>query len=104
MRVAGLIAQLYSAATLFRSYLTIPGIAITLPEVREVDLIGAMACGAAGAFCLSREDISDSLAGVAISISLVPPLCVVELSLRAGQMRDAGGAFLLFLTISLSIL
>ena len=69
-----------------------------------VDLIAALASGAAGAFCMSREDISDSLAGVAIAISLVPPLCVVGLSLEAGQWSDAQGAFLLFVTNFLSIL
>jgi len=71
---------------------------------RMIDLIAALASGAAGAFCMSREDISDSLPGVAISISLVPPLCVVGLSLQAGQWAAAQGAFLLFLTNFLSIL
>ena len=69
-----------------------------------VDLIAALASGAAGAFCMSREDISDSLAGVAIAISLVPPLCVVGLSLQAGYMDEAVGAGLLFITNFLSIL
>jgi uncharacterized hydrophobic protein (TIGR00271 family) len=71
---------------------------------RLIDLIAALASGAAGAFCMAREDISDSLPGVAISISLVPPLCVAGLSLQAGQWDAAGGAFLLFLTNFLSIL
>jgi uncharacterized membrane protein len=71
---------------------------------RVIDLVAALASGAAGAFCMSREDISDSLAGVAISISLVPPLCVVGISLQAGQLAAAGGAFLLFITNFLSIL
>ena len=71
---------------------------------RVIDLVAALASGAAGAFCMSREDISDSLAGVAISISLVPPLCVVGISLHSGQLAAAEGAFLLFLTNFLSIL
>ena len=71
---------------------------------RVIDLVAALASGAAGAFCMSREDISDSLAGVAISISLVPPLCVVGISLQSGQLIAAGGAFLLFITNFLSIL
>lgn len=69
-----------------------------------VDLIAALASGAAGAFCMSREDISDSLAGVAIAISLVPPLCVVGLSMQAGYPQEAIGAMLLFTTNFLSIL
>jgi uncharacterized hydrophobic protein (TIGR00271 family) len=70
---------------------------------RVTDLVAALASGAAGAFCMSREDISDSLAGVAISISLVPPLCVVGISLQSGQLAAAEGAFLLFITNFLSI-
>lgn len=45
---------------------------------------------------LARDDISDTLPGVAIAISLVPPLAVVGLSLESGAPGDAFGAFLLF--------
>lgn len=69
-----------------------------------IDLIAALASGAAGAFCLSREDIADSLPGVAISISLVPPLCVVGISLSAGEVDAAMGALLLFMINFLSII
>lgn len=68
------------------------------------DLIIALASGAAGAFAMSRDDIADSLPGVAISISLVPPLCVVGIALSDGQWEAAFGALLLFLTNFLSIL
>ncbi len=71
---------------------------------RLIDLIAALASGAAGAFALSREDIADSLPGVAIAISLVPPLCVVGLSLSAGEIDAATGAMLLFITNFLAIL
>ena len=71
---------------------------------RVIDLVAALASGAAGAFCLSREDVADSLPGVAIAISLVPPLCVVGLSLSAGEWAAAGGALLLFVTNLLAIL
>lgn len=69
-----------------------------------LDLVAALASGAAGAFAMSRDDISDSLAGVAISISLVPPLCVVGISLAGGEIGAASGSFLLFMTNYLSIL
>ena len=69
-----------------------------------IDLIVALAAGAAGAFALSREDVADSLPGVAIAIALVPPLCVVGISLSQGQWEAALGASLLFLTNLLSIL
>jgi uncharacterized hydrophobic protein (TIGR00271 family) len=68
------------------------------------DLAIALACGAAGAFAMSRPDVADSLPGVAISISLVPPLCVVGIGLAGGEWTVAWGAMLLFLTNFLSIL
>ena len=63
-----------------------------------LDLLVAVAAGAAGAYAVSRTDVSDSLPGVAISVALVPPLTVVGISLQAGQFTFATGAFLLFLT------
>ncbi len=71
---------------------------------RLIDLYAALASGAAGAFAMSREDIADSLPGVAISISLVPPLCVVGVGLSEGELGAAMGALLLFVTNFLSIL
>ncbi len=68
------------------------------------DLAIALASGAAGAFAMSRSDVADSLPGVAISISLVPPFCVVGIGLSAGEWSVASGAMLLFLTNFLSIL
>ena len=71
---------------------------------RLSDLCIALASGTAGAFAMSRDDIADSLPGVAISISLVPPLCVAGIGLSAGQWSSAWGAMLLFLTNFFSIL
>ena len=68
-----------------------------------IDLVVALAAGAAGAFATSREDISDALPGVAIAVSLVPPLSVVGVCLSARQGHQAWGAFLLFLTNFLAI-
>jgi len=67
-------------------------------------LLTALGAGAAGAFIISRSEIADSLGGVAIAISLVPPLCVVGISLRAGQLSAALGSLLLFMTNFLAIL
>ena len=58
----------------------------------------AIAAGAAGAFALGREDVSDALPGVAIAVSLVPPLAAAGICLAAREPGLAGGAFLLFLT------
>ena len=57
------------------------------------DLIVALAAGAAGAFALIRDDVADSLPGVAIAIALVPPLCVVGNSLLQ-KSNGCGGRFI----------
>ena len=71
---------------------------------RLMDLIAALATGAVGSVALARSDISDTLPGVAIAISLVPPLSVVGLTLEAGKLGQAGGALLLFCTNVVAIL
>ena len=53
-------------------------------QPRLIDLLAAVATGVVGAFALVRSDVSDTLPGVAIAISLVPPLAVVGLTLEAG--------------------
>lgn len=63
-----------------------------------VDLLAALATGVVGAFALVRSDISDTLPGVAIAISLVPPLAVVGLTLESGAPQESLGALLLFAT------
>ena len=65
---------------------------------RLIDLMAALATGVVGAFALVRSDVSDTLPGVAIAISLVPPLAVVGLTLESGQTSQAAGAMLLFST------
>ena len=69
-----------------------------------ISLLAALATGAVGSVALVRSDISDTLPGVAVSISLVPPLTVVGLTLDAGQPGQAGGALVLFLTNVTAIL
>jgi uncharacterized hydrophobic protein (TIGR00271 family) len=61
-----------------------------------VDLVAAVATGLAGAYGLARKDVSDVMPGVAIAISLVPPLSVVGITASAGDWGGAWGAFLLF--------
>jgi uncharacterized membrane protein len=71
---------------------------------RIADLIAALATGAVGSVALARSDISDTLPGVAIAISLVPPLAVVGLTLESGAPHQALGSFLLFVTNVAAIL
>jgi uncharacterized hydrophobic protein (TIGR00271 family) len=68
----------------------------TSPTV--VDLIAAIATGLAGAVGLARRDVAAVLPGVAIAISLVPPLAVVGICLGEGSVGLAMGALLLFVS------
>ena len=62
------------------------------------DLGVALAAGAAGAYVAVRRTGSDALPGVAIAVSLVPPLASAGICLELGRLDDAAGAGLLFLT------
>ncbi len=70
---------------------------------RLVDLCAALATGLAGAFGIGRRDVSDTLPGVAIAISLVPPLANVGILLGANRPDLAAGSMLLFVTNFLAI-
>ena len=89
---------------LFGKLVTVDVVAATNSQVAGrvhpgiIDLAAALATGAVGAFALVRSDVSDTLPGVAIAISLVPPLAVVGLTLEAGATGQSIGALLLFLT------
>jgi uncharacterized hydrophobic protein (TIGR00271 family) len=63
-----------------------------------LDLVAALATGFAGAIALARRDVGAVLPGVAIAISLVPPLAVVGVCLGDGAPGLALGALLLFLS------
>ncbi|MEU3046373.1 TIGR00341 family protein [Streptomyces sp. NPDC006984] len=63
-----------------------------------MDLIAALATGFAGAVALARRDVAAVLPGVAIAISLVPPLVVAGVCLSHGQVWLALGAVLLFVS------
>ena len=65
---------------------------------RLLDLFAALATGMAGAFAMCRKDLSAVLPGVAISISLVPPLGVVGVCVGQGAWTEAAGAFFLFMS------
>ena len=65
---------------------------------RIIDLVAAIATGAVGAIALARSDISDTLPGVAIAISLVPPLAVVGITLSSGAFGESLGSMLLFVS------
>ncbi len=74
-----------------------------------LDLGVAVASGAAAAFAYTRPNVSSALAGIAIAVALVPPLCTVGIALALGhevrvevglaeESFSALGPFLLFST------
>jgi uncharacterized hydrophobic protein (TIGR00271 family) len=63
-----------------------------------LDLGVALAAGAAGAYVAVRRTGTDALPGVAIAVSLVPPLATVGICVELGRANDALGALLLFST------
>ncbi|MDJ0583134.1 DUF389 domain-containing protein [Crocosphaera sp.] len=67
------------------------------------DLAVAVAAGAISGFAKIRRKLSDALAGTAISVALMPPLCVVGIALSQNALPLASGAFLLYLTNLLGI-
>lgn len=71
---------------------------------RLIDLLAALATGLAGAFATGRKDVSDTLPGVAIAISLVPPLANVGILAAVGRLDLALGSLILFVTNYLAIL
>ena len=81
----------------------------TMPSL--IDLGIAVGAAIAGSYCTVRSRLSSSIAGVAVAVALVPPLCVTGIGLSLGDSavamfgpgaitglsnRIAEGSFLLF--------
>jgi uncharacterized hydrophobic protein (TIGR00271 family) len=69
-----------------------------------LDLGIALAAGVVAMFAKLRKEAITAMAGLAIAVALVPPVCVTGLLLSAGRWRESYGAGLLFLTNLLGIL
>lgn len=69
-----------------------------------IDIFVAVASGAVAALGMAQTRISDSLAGVAVATSLMPPLCVSGIGLALLNIGIFAGGFLLFLTNVISII
>ena len=77
-------------------------LARTAPNI--LDLMVAIASGAAAGYAMSRREVSAAMPGVAISAALVPPLCVIGYGLGTAQFDIASGSALLFITNLIAIL
>jgi uncharacterized hydrophobic protein (TIGR00271 family) len=68
-----------------------------------LDLGIALAAGAVGSFARVRSSVANTLAGTAIAVALMPPLCVAGIGIAAGRWQISFGAMLLFATNLLGI-
>ena len=107
--VAGAVTAV-AVGYLVGTLVTVDVLADTNPQVAGrvtpslIDLLAALGTGVVGSVALVRRDISDTLPGVAIAISLVPPLAVTGLALESGSIIQSLGALLLFLTNFVAII
>lgn len=69
-----------------------------------LDLGIAISAGAIASYAKLRSDAVSSVAGTAIAVALVPPVCVLGMLLSNQNWSDALGAFVLFITNLLGIL
>ncbi len=68
-----------------------------------LDLGIAVAAGGISGYAKVQPKISESLAGTAIAVALMPPVCVIGLGLSQANWNLAQGAMLLYLTNLLGI-
>jgi uncharacterized hydrophobic protein (TIGR00271 family) len=69
-----------------------------------LDLLIAVFAAGAATFAMARPNIVGAIAGVAIATALVPPVCSIGISLADGELLNALGAFVLFVTNLLAII
>ncbi|WP_204104589.1 MULTISPECIES: DUF389 domain-containing protein [Spirulina sp. CCY15215] len=106
LRVSSLAIIFGTILSLFISWMV--GDIVGLPEFGSevisrtqptlIDLSIAVVAGAVGGYAKIRPSIGDTIPGVAISVALMPPLCVVGLSLSQGDISASSGAMLLYIT------
>lgn len=77
---------------------------LTRTEPNLLDLGIALVAGGLATYAKLRSDAVSSVAGTAIAVALVPPVCVMGLLLSHQRWSEASGAGLLFTTNLLGIL
>jgi len=76
-------------------------LARTQPDLLDLGI--AVAAGAIGGYSKIQSKVSDTFAGTAIAVALMPPVCVVGLGLSQGNWILSRGATLLYVTNLLGI-
>ncbi len=100
--VAAGVVLVITIGYLFAQFLPNPANVLSNSQVlgrtspKLMDLTAALATGLVGVVAMIRRDVGDVLPGVAIAISLVPPLAVVGVCLGSNAPELALGAFVLF--------
>lgn len=96
--LVGILIVLIVAALIGRLHLNVPlgNEIFSRTKANILDLIIALAGGAAGAYATISPKLSVGLVGVAISTALVPPLATSSILLMRDESQLALGAFLLF--------
>ncbi len=94
--VVGVLISLFMTSFLKSLQLTPEILSRTHPTL--LDLGVALTAGAVGAYCQAKEELADTLAGVAIAVALVPPLCVIGIGLALNDLPVWSGAALLYAT------
>jgi uncharacterized hydrophobic protein (TIGR00271 family) len=100
--VTGVIATAFILGTIHKEMPLTSGIlALTAPNL--LDLMIALAGGAAGAYATVSPRLSISFIGVAVTTALVPPLSSAGILLARGEINLALGALLLAFTNMVAI-
>ncbi|MFH0802077.1 MAG: TIGR00341 family protein [bacterium] len=82
----------------FLPYLQVTREILARTQPTLYDLIIALAAGAAGAYAIAKAQMFMALPGVAIAVSLMPPLATTGIGLALGNQYIYLGSFLLFIT------
>ncbi len=90
--------QAFIIALLAPEPAVIPDEIMSRTDPKMIDLLIALAAGAAGGYSIVRREASSALAGVAIGVSLVPPLSSCGILVGWGEADLASGALLLYVT------
>jgi len=92
------------ASILFSSFPADIHISTDFIKPSLISVAVAIVAGLAASLSLVKKEMSETLPGVAISVSLVPPLAVIGVGLSGGSFEIVTSAFLLFVINVLGII